>query len=341
MTKQEKKEKKIDTNNRIITVKKHETSYQGLLSKFQNGEDGLYNMIIDNDKNIILTPKKEITAQDLEQFPALKEIKKAIELVQRDFKKATGRKKYLLKKQLIELQQDQYVIKNSFKRPSYCINAVKNFHALNLSDHIQVSKTGEIKDKTLFSLMNPLHVSAILCNYSRLKEDLYDKHYTDGYYLIWDLENLIDKYLKQQYPLYYAIVIYKIDKCTNLEIQKIIKKDFQIQHSVEYISALWRKKIPKIIAEAAQKEYLTWYFTMKEPGKWKKCSRCKEIKLAHSYFFSKNSSSKDGFYSICKQCRNKKNNSTKKIIKHISYQTYYAMKIQQQKWRKNNGKKDL
>jgi len=44
--------------------------------------------------------------------------------------------------------------------------------------------------------MNPLHVSAILCNYSRLKEDLYDKHYTDGYYLIWDLENLIDKYLK-------------------------------------------------------------------------------------------------------------------------------------------------
>ena len=76
--------------------------------------------------------------------------------------------------------------------------------------------------------MNPIHVSAILCNYSRLKEDLYDKHYTDGYYLVWDLENLIDKYLKEQYPLYYTIVIYKIDKCTNLEIQKKLKEDFQV-----------------------------------------------------------------------------------------------------------------
>lgn len=339
MTKQEKKQKKIDTNNHIITVKKHETSYQGLLSKFQNGEDGVYNMIIANDKNIILTPKKQITAEDLEQFPALKQVKKAIELVQKDFEKATGKKRYLLKKQLIELQQDQYVIKNSFRRPSYCVNAVKNFHALDLSDHIQVSKTGEIQDKTLFSLMNPIHVSAILCNYSRLKEDLYDKHYTDGYYLVWDLENLIDKYLKEQYPLYYTIIIYKIDKCTNLEIQKKLKEDFQVQHSIEYISALWRKKIPKIIAEAAQKQYLTWYFTMKKPGQWKKCSRCKEIKLAHNYFFSKNSSSKDGFYSICKQCRNKKNkkkiNSKNKIIKHISYQKYCFMKAQEQKWRKH------
>ena len=60
-----------------------------------------------------------------------------------------------------------------------------------------------------------------------------------------------------------------------------------------------------MIAEKAQEDYLVWYYTNKERGKWKKCSCCGEIKLAHPFFFSKNSGSKDGYYSICKKCRNK------------------------------------
>ena len=43
-----------------------------------------------------------------------------------------------------------------------------------------------------------------------------------------------------------------------------------------------------------------------EPKKFKKCSRCGQMKPAHNRFFSKNSTSKDGWYSICKCCRNKK-----------------------------------
>ena len=48
-------------------------------------------------------------------------------------------------------------------------------------------------------------------------------------------------------------------------------------------------------------------YTFEEKGNWKKCSRCGQVKLAHNHFFSKNSTSKDHFYSICKECRNKKN----------------------------------
>ena len=61
---------------------------------------------------------------------------------------------------------------------------------------------------------------------------------------------------------------------------------------------------------------------MREKGKWKRCSRCGEIKLANNIFFSKNGSSKDGFYSICKDCRNRKKDikeATPKIIKWIPY----------------------
>ena len=98
-----------------------------------------------------------------------------------------------------------------------------------------------------------------------------------------------------------------MDKISNVEIQSLLQKEFAFTHSIEYISSLWRNKIPKLIAQKAQDEFLTWYFTYQEKGKWKRCSRCGEIKLAHTRFFSVNRTSKDGFYSICKVCRNKKN----------------------------------
>ena len=116
----------------------------------------------------------------------------------------------------------------------------------------------------------------------------------------------MDAALKEKYPLYYDLVIYKIDGKQNIEIQELLEQKHGIKHSVEYISSLWRNKIPKLIAEKAQEDYLVWYYTNVEYGKWKRCSRCGEIKLAHNKFFSKNRTSKDGFYSICKCCRNKK-----------------------------------
>ena len=101
-------------------------------------------------------------------------------------------------------------------------------------------------------------------------------------------------------------MIYKIDGKTNADIQELLYKAHGVKHSLEYISSLWRNKIPKLIAEQAEEDYLIWYYTTQEKGKWKKCSRCGQIKLAHNRFFSKNKTSKDGYYSICKCCRNKK-----------------------------------
>jgi hypothetical protein len=45
MEKQDKKEKKILTENRLATVNKRETSYEGLVSQLENGEDGIYNLV--------------------------------------------------------------------------------------------------------------------------------------------------------------------------------------------------------------------------------------------------------------------------------------------------------
>lgn len=305
MDKEERKQKKILTDNRMITVNKRETSFQKLVSQLENGEDGIYNMIA-NDKNIIFMPKVSITEQDLEEIPVLKELRKSIDEIEKQAKTATGKKKFLLKKQLIEMRQDQYVIKNTYKKPIYMMNATKGFSKIQLDEKITITEDGEIVSDGFISFFNPKHVSALLCNYSKLKEDSWGKFWSDSYYLMEDLDTLIDKTLKDKYPLYYDLLIYKIDGKQNIEIQKLLNEKHGIKHSVEYISSLWRNKIPKLIAEQAQADYLVWYYTEKEKGTWKRCSRCGQIKLAHNKFFSKNRTSKSGYYSICKECRNKK-----------------------------------
>lgn len=314
MDKEERKKKNIITDNRMVTVNKRETSFEGLVEKFQNGEDGIYN-IITNDKNIIFTPKISITEEDIQTIPGMKQLRDAIAQIEAQEKVATGKRRFLLKKQLIEMRKDQYVLKSTFKAPIYCLNATKSFNHIALEEKISVNEDGSLKIEGNFSLLNPDHVSAVLCNYSRIKQDCWGQFSSDAYYMIQDLENLVDETLEKDFPLYYDLLIYKIDGKTNEEIQSLLERDYGVRHSVEYISSLWRNKIPKMIAEQARKDWLIWHYTFEEKGQWKKCSRCGQIKLAHNMFFSKNNTSKDGFYSICKDCRNAKTKAKRMLTR--------------------------
>ena len=66
----------------------------------------------------------------------------------------------------------------------------------------------------------------------------------------------VSKRALAEHPLYYRIVECKIDGLPNTEIQEIIEDEFGIKHSLEYISSLWRNKIPLLIASAAEDEFL-------------------------------------------------------------------------------------
>ena len=202
MDKKERKEKNILTENRMITVNKRETSYQGLVSKFENGEDGLYNLF-NEDKNVILTPKVSITKQDIEEIKPLKDLREAIEIVKEQEQKATGKRKFLLKKQIIEMCQNQYTIKGDFKQPMYGSNTIKSFTKADLHDDIVIDAAGEPHNRGFISFFNPKHISALLCNYSALKEDSYGNFIDDAYYLMQDLDNLIEKTLKVLYGFQY------------------------------------------------------------------------------------------------------------------------------------------
>lgn len=304
MEKQEKKEKKILTDNRMATVNKRECSFEGLVSQLENGEDGIYNLISEN-KQTIFQPKVTITKKDLEEIPPLKQLREAIEVWEAKLKVTEGRDAFTIKKALIEMRKDQYIIKNAYRRPVVPNKITRSKSVIKLED-----KTHRFDEKGYpipegISLLDPAVCSAILCNYSRLKQDSWDQFEGDTWYLMHDFDVISDKALRD-YPLYERIVEYKIDGMQNIDIQTAIQAEFGIKHSLEYISSLWRNKIPKLIASAAEDDYLDWHYLDVERGKYKRCSRCGQIKLAHNKYFSKNKTSKDGFYSICKCCRNSK-----------------------------------
>lgn len=303
MEKQEKKEKNILTDNRMATVNKRECSFEGLASQMENGEDGIYGLMSEN-KNVIFQPKISITQKDLDTIPCLKQLRETINVWEGALKRAAGTKQaYMMKKALIEMRKDQYIIKQAYQKPIIPCKLTRSVRTHIPLDDQSYLNGQEVVVKGI-SLMDANVVSAILCNYSKLKEDSYDQFEGDTWYLIQLFEEICDKALKD-FPIYLRIVELKIDKKQNNEIQEILKNEFGKTYSVEYISSLWRNKIPKLIAEEALKDFLRWQYKQKGYP-MKKCSKCGQLKPAHNQFFSKNKTSKDNLYSICKRCRNKK-----------------------------------
>lgn len=298
-------EHSIVTKNREITVSKRQVSFEEVVSNLENGEDGIY-ALISNDKNRILDYREPLTNEDFEKIPELTGYLNIIERLKAQFKKAKGQKKFSLKKQIIETWQQMYMLKSSYtgsparsKTPAQ----IKSLAHMDLKENIYFDENGYPQSDCMVSLYNPEHVSVLLTYYNQLKQESWEDLRGDMHWLLIDLDNLINHALRDK-PILRDLLDWKMTGYTNDEIQIFMNTKYNIQHTNQYFSTLWRNRIPKLIVEEAQKHYLIWYYTHNHTGTWKRCGKCGQLKLAHPLFFSKNNS-KDSYYSICKECRNK------------------------------------
>ena len=308
LPKKEKLSHYITTKYRQVTLNKRETSYQGMAEKLEGGEDSLYNLISDYGKEQYLDNKENepFPQELLNESAELRELREAIDDVLRQLATATGVRRSALRRQLIEMRQQQYDIRASYIKPYRTTSITRSFAQLDLNETITVNADGSLTTNGLCSMLNPKHVAAVLSNYENLQQHSYGKFNSDSWYFMMDFTKLFEQDFKAANPMYYDIARMKIDGCSNAEIRTMLDNKYHIVHSIEYISTLWTKKIPAAVAALAEEQYIDWYFTYKVKGTYKKCNRCGQIKLALPRYFSKNSSSKDGLYSICKDCRNNK-----------------------------------
>lgn len=283
----------IITANRMVTVNKRETSREGLMEKLEGGENA-FHQLIRQDKNAILTPKVEITEDDIKEVPGLAQLREEITKLEKaleDNPDMPARSRGKIKQTIIEMRRDQYVLKNSFRQPIFGKGSPGN---IGTQIHYDIS------------LQVPEQVLELLVQYANLKIEFKDDNNSDIKWILEDLDRLIIKSLSSKPTLFY-ILQQKIIGSSNIEIREGLIEKFGKDHTQEYISSLYRNKIPQTIAEAAREEWVSYIYMDKLKGVYKKCSRCGEIKLANNTNFSINRTSSSQFYSICKQCRNKKN----------------------------------
>lgn len=302
------KKGKLLTDNRMVTVNKRETSMEGLTEKLEGGESA-FHALVREDKNMILTPKTSITEEDLADIPELKQLRELIEKMEEEIKEMEGPDKAKMRKAIIEMRKDQYAIKNSFKKPIYARSVVQSIPSYNMdgdTGYFNSDGSWNAVSENFLNLWEPKHVSEILANYSTIKEDTWENLDSDLRWVLADLEDAIDKALANE-PVLKEILICKIDKLSNEDIQKVLLEKHGKTHSQEYISSLYRNKIPQLIVEQQKEDWVNYIYTEHLPGNYKTCTRCGEVKLALNRYFSINRTSSSKFYSICKVCRNNKN----------------------------------
>ena len=221
MEKQEKKERRLLTENRMSTINKRETSFEGLCASFENGEDSVYNLM-NNDKNMIFRPKVQITKRDLEEIPELQDVRDSIEFWEEKLKTATGRNAYIIKSTIIELRKDQYLIKEAFRKPIVLKQFTSSMSYIPLNEEIGIDEESGYVIPNGVSLMNPKVVSAVLCNYSALKEQCWGQFDNDLWFFMKDFDDCANRALKD-YPVYDRLVVLKVDGKQNQEIQEILE----------------------------------------------------------------------------------------------------------------------
>lgn len=157
------------TNNRMATITKRETSFEGLVSQFENGEDGIYDLINENGKNTIFKPKDPITDEEIAANPDLKAGAEAIAFWEEKLKTARGKDAYTAKKAIIELRKDQYIIRDAFRNTVMSNGAGSSKSHHHITGRIEMGEDGNPISHGV-TLIDPAVICAILCNYEALTD---------------------------------------------------------------------------------------------------------------------------------------------------------------------------
>jgi hypothetical protein len=172
--KQRNEEYPILTSNREATIAKRQISYDGLIDKFKNGEDGIYN-IINNNRNQLLDYRDPITEEDIESIPELRKCLDSITTLQRQYdrEQSISRKKKL-KTTIIESWKQAYLIK-SFHRPERTVpgnnNTLVSLEMFSIPEKIYFDEKFIPHSDQSLSFFNQEAVSFLLQYYQSLKEE--------------------------------------------------------------------------------------------------------------------------------------------------------------------------
>lgn len=294
-------ENPITTRNRQITHAKRQTSLESIVEALPGGESALQG-IITNDPNQILDRKDEISEQDVESIPYIQDTLDMIGKLNKKLDTLSGTKKYNLKKTIIELWRQIYTVRASYHTAtqSSSFNA-DTYYRTQIPEDVYFDDLKMPQSNSALTMLNPQHISLLLVNYDMLFRSCGEDMSSDMRFLLMDLEDLVNETFKDNKMLM-DLTRWKIGGYTNEEISRELYKRYGVNHTAQYLSTLWRKRIPKMLADAYRHHLVLWKYGVDPDYPRRKCGHCGKIMLEHPIFFPYSRKS-DSYYSICKKCR--------------------------------------
>lgn len=216
----------------------------------------------------------------------------AISSVERQVARARGRRRFLLKRQLISMRR----LASSPRNPMRPVpRGADGGDALSLG-------LGEPS-------LNPFTLlpegRRTLCDFDTVRSLLKVRGRlssadpsSDAFCLLADFDSLLWRAVAaSDVPHLARMVRLRLDGYPNKDMPSMLGC-----RTEQYWASMWANKVPQLVVAQAQRDWLVRHYRDPVAGKWKVCSRCGRRLLAHPMNFSFNTSP-DGYYSICKSCR--------------------------------------
>lgn len=278
--------------------------------------------------------KPSVSEEDKKKWPELRDYDIYIEAVKKQIEETTNSKElYRLKQILKESRQDQFSLKLSLSPPisfsqtfsqkkessvweetgspilelaPASVGRARSSQPFLSSPYLLTPLASSTPDNSLeekrgIDFSKPKHILELLKAYVPLKEETEENLQSDIRHTLQVLEETIEKadldfYLKQ-------VLIKRIDGKTYEEISQEMKKEYGLILSFSYIAYLFLTKIPTVISKSYTQDWEDWFYTFKERGVYKTCSKCGQVWLRSPKYYRKEKKNKDGLSNICKECR--------------------------------------
>lgn len=282
-------EEKIKTyNSRELFLRaiKEEATMKELTPNSEGSEFAVFKM----EKNYKKEIKDKVTAEDVKKYPEVKAYIDAYNINLAEYK-ALGKKenltneeskrKYYLKKTLSSLKVDALDTKLAFERPIKWKQALKDNGCPNW-DYLDLMDREHVKSLLQVPLNNDLQMD-LACIRTDLQKIINKTEFTDRQKEVLELWMMDMPISKDKYrggkgiAEVLGITPQRVDKVLNDTIDKVINT---------YIE-----------------ELEDWYYLNVCKGKYKRCSKCGEIKLTQRFRADKKG--KMGVRSKCKSCDKK------------------------------------
>lgn len=221
-----------------------------------------------------------------------------------EIKYISGDRQYqILKQMYIDLKADYELAKKKLTDEFYFEPAKHSTIYSIDSNTWYENENGEIVElsKNLVSMADANTYKGLILNYKDLKDKYIDKPNSDWWALIKDFEDILSKTEFTEEEQFVLDVLF--DGYSQKQIKEKYKEFNNDPITKDKISRLINQQIPNKLLNTYLTNIDDWLYTEKIKGKYKKCSKCEKVKLiSNDRYFNKDSSRKDGFMYICKEC---------------------------------------